>query len=436
MSTRLPFSLIFTFFFAVAGAQSLYFPPLTGVQWSTVTPAELGWQEAALAETLQWLDEKNSKAFIILQDGKIAVEHYFGAFTRDSLWYWASAGKSLTGTMVGLAQEDGLLDIDDVSADYLGQGWTECPPDKEALITVRHHISMSTGLDDSLESPGSTTSCFDPACFQYKADAGTRWAYHNGPYRIVEDMLATVSGKTYTQYTRQRLGNRIGMGGFWYNYIYVSTARDMARFGLLTLNRGQWANDRVMQDTAYFEAMTNTSQNLNKSYGYLWWLNGKASFMLPGLQTVFNGPLVPNAPADMFAAMGKNEQRIYVIPSQNRVVVRIGESAFDGAPALSIFDNQLWERLSQVFTQTTAVETPADTSFKAWPNPGDETLNLEANTPIERVRVWNSLGSLILDQEGMCLAKVSLDAGAWPAGMYWVEAMTDGGRRVVKWVVR
>ncbi len=435
MSIRLTLSLIFAFFFAVADAQSLYFPPLTGVQWATVSPAELGWQEAALTETLAWLDEKNSKAFIILQDGKIAVEHYFGSFTRDSLWYWASAGKSLTGTMVGLAQEDGLLDIDDVSADYLGQGWTECPPDKEALITVRNHISMTTGLDDSLESPGSTTSCFDPECFQYKADAGTRWAYHNGPYRIIEKVLETVSGMNYTLYTRQRLGNRIGMGGFWYNSLYISTARDMARFGLFTLNRGQWANDRIMQDTAYFDAMTHTSQDLNKSYGYLWWLNGKASFMLPGVQYVFNGAIVPAAPSDMFAAMGKNEQRIYVIPSRNRVVVRIGESAFDGAPAASIFDNQLWERLNQVFTLTTATAAPAQIPFKAWPNPGTETLNLEADNPIERVRVWNSQGGLVLDRKSVGLSNISLDTGGWPAGMYWVEVMADGGSRVLKWVV-
>ncbi|MCB9282278.1 MAG: serine hydrolase, partial [Lewinellaceae bacterium] len=147
MFIRLPFCLLAVLCAFGSQAQNLYFPPLSGTVWSTVTPAELGWQEAALAETLQWLDEKNSKAFIILQDGKIAVEHYFDSFTRDSLWYWASAGKSLTGTMVGLAQEDGLLSIDDTSSDYLGVGWTQCPPDKEALIKIRHHITMTTGLD-------------------------------------------------------------------------------------------------------------------------------------------------------------------------------------------------------------------------------------------------------------------------------------------------
>ncbi|HMQ61859.1 MAG TPA: serine hydrolase [Flavilitoribacter sp.] len=434
MLTRLPFCLLAVLCALGSRAQNLYFPPLTGTVWSTVTPAELGWQEAALAETLQWLDEKNTKAFIILQDGKIAVEYYFDNFTRDSLWYWASAGKSLTGVMVGLAQEDGLLTLDDTSSDYLGVGWTQCPPDKEALIKVRHHITMTTGLDDSLESPGSANSCFDPECFQYKADAGTRWAYHNSPYRITQDILETVSGLNFTLYTRQRLGNRIGMGGLWYNHIYISTARDMARFGLLMLNKGRWAADQVMQDTAYFNAMTNTSQNLNKSYGYLWWLNGKSSFMLPGLQYVFDGWLIPEAPGDLFAAMGKNEQRIYVIPSRNMVIVRTGESAFDGAPAASIFDNQLWERLNQVFTLTATSEPVTDIRLKAWPNPGQNSINLEAGSRIERVQVFGTAGRQLLEQAGNGAFALQLDTSDWMPGVYWLEVTTDKRRQVIRWV--
>ncbi len=71
------------------------------------------------------------------------------------------------------------------------------------------------------------------------------------------------------------------------------------------------------------EAIT-TSQNINPSYGYLCWLNGKSKYMVPGSQTVYPTALVPNAPADMFAAMGAEDQRIYVIPSKNMVIIQNG----------------------------------------------------------------------------------------------------------------
>ena len=56
------------------------------------------------------------------------------------------------------------------------------------------------------------------------------------------------------------------------------------------------------------DEVTSVSQNINNSYGYLWWLNGKSSFMLPTLQTVFDGSMIPNGPNDMIMALGANDQ--------------------------------------------------------------------------------------------------------------------------------
>ncbi len=88
----------------------------------------------------------------------------------------------------------------------------------------------------------------------------------------------------------------------------------MARYGLLALNNGIWNTDTILHDQDYFTAMTTPSQSLNESYGYLWWLNGQPSFMLPGTQFVFPGMLSPNAPPDMFSGIGKNDQLVSVIP--------------------------------------------------------------------------------------------------------------------------
>ena len=58
----------------------------------------------------------------------------------------------------------------------------------------------------------------------------------------------------------------------------------------------------------------------------MWWPNGKTQFILPGRQTKYPGPLVPAAPADMYAAMGAEDQRIYVVPSKKLVIIRMGNA--------------------------------------------------------------------------------------------------------------
>ncbi|MCK7530920.1 MAG: hypothetical protein MZV63_07660 [Marinilabiliales bacterium] len=161
------------------------------------------------------------------------------------------------------------------------------------------------------------------------------------------DVVADAGNQDFETYFNAKLKAKIGMDGFWNNglifKIYHSNTRSMARFGLLALNKGKWKNEQILNET-YFSAATSSSQNINPSYGYFWWLNGKTSFMVPGSQTVYQGTLIPNAPSDMYAAMGAEDQRIYVIPSQKMVIVRMGDASDPQNPsfALSGFDNELW----------------------------------------------------------------------------------------------
>jgi CubicO group peptidase (beta-lactamase class C family) len=217
------------------------------------------------------------------------------------------------------------------------------PLAKENLISVRHLLTMTAGNDDTKQyviKPNLT----------YVADAGTRWAYSN-IFQKLTNVIATASNKTFETYFNEKLKSKIGMDGFW-NFgtiftIYHSTTRSMARFGLLALNKGKWNNEQVINETFFNESIS-TSQNINASYGYLWWLNGKTSFMIPGEQTVYKGYLVPNAPADMYSAMGANDQRIYVIPSTKMVVIRMGDASDPANPnfAVSGFDNELWGKIN------------------------------------------------------------------------------------------
>ena len=325
----------------------MYFPPLTGNTWDTMSPATLGWCQPAIDSLYSFLDSTHTKGFIVLKDGKIVLEKYFGTFTADSIHYWASAGKSLMSVLTGIAQEKGLLNINDPVSNYLGNGWTVAPLAKESVIKIRNLICMTSGLDDKPASPCDNEST-NATCLQYLTDTGQRWAYHTGAYQQLAPVIAAASGNTINNFTNTNINNHTGMVGLWVNGVYYSKTRTMARFGLLALNKCIWNNDTLLHDNNYRNAMVNTSQPYNQAYGYLWWLNGKANYMAPGLQFVFSGSLIPNAPADMYAALGKNDQKIYVVPSKNMVVIRTGESAYGIAAAFSPFDDLLWGKIDSL----------------------------------------------------------------------------------------
>ena len=327
---------------------TMYYPPVSGAEWQTTNPSTLSWNTTQLSDLYTYLQTKNTKAFLILKDGKIVAEKYFGTFTADSNWYWASAGKTMTGLLIGIAQQEGILNINNKTSQYLGNGWTSMPLAKENLITIRHQLTMTTGMDNTVPDD----DCTLPSCLQYKADAGTRWFYQNATYTLLDKVVENASGKTYNAYFQEKIRDRIGMNGLWfksgYNNVYYSTPRSMARFGLLLLNKGKWNSTAILNDSTYFNTQISTSQNLNLSYGYLTWLNGKTSHMLPGTSIVFNGMIAPNAPADMYAALGKNDQKIYVVPSQKIIVIRMGDAANNSQLAVSSFDNELWGKLKLV----------------------------------------------------------------------------------------
>jgi CubicO group peptidase (beta-lactamase class C family) len=332
---------------------NLYFPPSESSVWEETAPAGLGWNEAELAKLLEWLPTQDTRAFIILKDGKIVVEEYWGqkltglgTMDQNSFWYWASAGKTLTAALVGIAQEEKLLSINDRSDKYLGQGWTSLTSAQERDIKLIHQLTMTTGLDDRVENLDDTS----PESLKYLAKPGARWSYHNAAYTLLEDVVINASGKTYQAYFEEKIGEKIGMKGFWQqtglNNIYYSDARSFARFGLLLLANGNW-NGAKIWSSDYFTSLSKSSQKLNLSYGYLTWLNGKSSYMVPGPQTVFPGMLIPQAPADMYQAMGKNGQFLMVIPSQNMIIVRMGGSGDNSlVPFLLIRD--IWDRLNPV----------------------------------------------------------------------------------------
>ena len=199
---------------------------------------------------------------------------------------------------------------------------------------------MTAGLDDNADN------CLEPSCLLFLADAGTRWSYHNGPYTLLSNVVENASDMTFNEFTDQYVETIIGMTGTWVtfppNTIYYSVPRDMARFGSMILSGGKWNNIDVIKDKDYLKAAIQSSQNINKAYGYLWWLNGQSSGMVPGSQIVFPTSLVPQAPADMYSAIGKDGQIIDIVPSLAMVVVRTGD--FDANTTVSFtLQRTYWE---------------------------------------------------------------------------------------------
>ncbi len=411
---------LFIVFSQISKAQ-LYFPPTTGNSWDTLSPSSLGWCQDKIDTLLNFLDSKNTKAFIVLKDGKIVIEHYFDTFTVDSLWYWASAGKSLTSFLVGMAKQDGFLNLSDSTSQYLGSGWTICPPAKEGMITVLDQLRMTSGLNDLVPD----NYCTDDTCLEYLADAGTRWAYHNAPYTLLDGVIENSTGQALNLYLLNKVKTPTGMTGNYYpsgyNSLFISVPRSMARFGLLMLNHGNWDGNQIMTDTTYYNEMINTSQNLNPSYGYLWWLNGKPSYLVPGLQIPFPGPLMPHAPLDMYSALGKNGQFINIVPSQNLVLVRMGDAPGVGEVPF-LFNDSIWERMQDVMCGTTDINSNADriSMSEIYPNPTSGNLFIQSDLN-SNYRILNLLGVEVLNGE-FSKGENKLDLTRLNNGIYFIQS--------------
>jgi len=217
-----------------SSSNAMYFPPTNGSEtWETQSISSLGWNQNAVQPLLDYLLLKNTKSFIILVNGKIVMENYFNGHTATSLWKWNSAGKTLTSTVTGIAEQEGYINTNNKVSNYIGTGWTSAPLAKENLITCKNLLKMDSGLDDTL---GDDVA---PSNLQYMADAGTRWAYHN-VYVKLQDVVEQATGQTWNNYFNTKLRDKIGMSssGFWYIgtganlglRIYFSNSRSMARF--------------------------------------------------------------------------------------------------------------------------------------------------------------------------------------------------------------
>jgi hypothetical protein len=179
--------------------------------------------------------------------------------------------------------------------------------------------------------------------------------------------------------------------------------------------------------------MTTTSQSLNLSYGYLTWLNGKSSYMIPQSQFVFPASLVPNAPADMFCALGKNDQKIYVIPSTNMVVIRMGNDAGFPALAVSAFDNELWGKLKDIFcTPTSSIQAINSNNISVHPNPANDIINI--NAPDDYTASLHNIAGHIIATYNITKGSNSINTQQLQAGTYYIRLSNQQENKTIRFV--
>ena len=256
----------------------------------------------------------------------------------------ASSQKNIISVLVAIAAERGLLSFHDPISKHLDQGWSQSTPEEEAAITIWHLLTMTSGLGDDMS---------------YVAPPGTYWRYNVGPaWHQLKPILESASKQTLQDLTDEWLAEPLGMEeSIWIErpgmaYLngrpfeaLLASARDLARFGNMVLNKGTLAGHHVLRPESLTELLI-PSQNFNRAYGLLWWLNGQKPILLPLEEEPLDSVLIPSAPSDTIAALGALGQFCLISPSCQTVVVRLG-SAPRGDVIGRDLTSQIWNFLNK-----------------------------------------------------------------------------------------
>lgn len=307
----------------------------------------------AVANLVDYARNQNSTSLLVIQNGQVLVEQYWPAPEGDRqfpLFVYgrasngalledvASQQKSFVAILIAIAIDRGLIDVERPVSDYIGVGWSHATPEQEAQIRVIDVLTMSSGLDEE---------------FNYVAAPGTTFFYNTPVYAMSKRIVAAAADQSLETITHDWLTAPLGMADTAWRQRpavlasvgndtgLVTTPRDTARFGLMVLNNGVGSDGTRIVSEASLNALFERSAT-NPAYGRLWWLNG-SDWVVGALTPRREGPLVGAAPADMVAALGAFNRRLYVVPSRNLIVVRTGANAADRD-----FDEQLWRRLMPV----------------------------------------------------------------------------------------
>ena len=319
--------------------------------------AATSWNAAALADVTAYAQAQKTTGFLIIQDGKTIAEHYWplpddpasqtfranfvhgeqsGGALREDV---ASQQKSFIALLVGIGVDKGLIDVEKSVTSYIGAGWSKASPQQEAAITVRHLLEMNSGLKENLT---------------YEAPAGAQFFYNTPAYAKLKPVLEKAAGQELplvSQLWLTKISDMHSTGWEQRPRVFsdvgnptglVTTPRDLAIMGQIILDRGRKPNGARIISEAQLDAIF-TPTTTNPAYGRLWWLNnGAYSFGASATAMRREGRFIPTAPQDMLSALGAQDRKLFVVPSQKLIVVRTGQAAPDRN-----FNDKLWQLLAR-----------------------------------------------------------------------------------------
>lgn len=275
-----------------------------------------------LDAALTFAGEHNSRGVAVGYRNGLVAERYWKGWNAETSSIISSATKSVVSVLVGMCVHDGAIaNLDQSAADFL----TDWKGNPQEAIRIRHLLNMTSGL----AKPALWAT--RPGLMENEREFGTRlalahepgtvWMYHTIAYRLLFPLIEQATGTSLADYSRERLFEPLGMthshwrsrnsGGQTCFLNLICSLRDMVRFGQLVAQHGNW-NGTQLVDRAYIETALLPSQKLNFSYGHLFWLNRPRQRLLP------------DCPSDTVVAMGAQDTRIYIVPSLELVVARMG----------------------------------------------------------------------------------------------------------------
>lgn len=274
-----------------------------------------------------------TRAVVVLYKDHLVGEQYAPGFTAETRQQGWSMTKSITSSVLGILHKQGKITLEQ---DHLFPEWED---DERAQITLDDLLRMNSGLEwdeDYTRISDVTKMLFlaeDMSQVQLHkplvAEPGNSWNYSSGTSNLLSGFIRKQfnSHQAYLDFWYTELIDKIGMSSMIIetdlvgNYVGSSyswaTPRDWAKFGLLYLHRGNWNGEQLLEEE-WVDYTRKPTKGSNGEYGAHFWLNAGGKF--------------PNVPKDMFSANGFQGQYVFVIPSKNLVVVRMGlveEPEFD-----------------------------------------------------------------------------------------------------------
>jgi CubicO group peptidase (beta-lactamase class C family) len=400
-------------------------------EWETVSPGEVGLNEDLLEAGRTYIADSKLpvSAMLVIQNGKIAFEHYFNGYDANTRFNIESSTKSITSVLVGMAIDEHLIDgVDAAVTDILKDVAIESDSREKRAMTVENLLTMQSGLawDNNVESFLERDDTVSFILNHGMREApGNTWSYSSADTQLLGAIIEVASGKSLRRYAEERLFRKLGVTpGEWLTdsgghavagFGLQLTARDMARFGLFMVQGGVWQGQQLIS-REYVEDALNTHASTPWSrgdFGYSFWIK----------------------PIGGYCAGGRFGQQINFFPEENLVVVYTASLPLESADATL-------DQITEAFVLGTA-EPPVVDSEENDSDTSDRSAcdRLDADWHDTAPGVPYAIGMLtygddistrcLLQNDGnqVCLMGHGADAGAnydnWGAGLQVRLAATD-----------